>query len=1014
MRHIVDFRNTSDTGEIDAAAIIPYNDGEAANQTTFRRPVENIRTRTEVLRKLVRSHVLMRDVDRNGPALFGGGTITFNGTVAGGGDGKFTTTASLFVVPMVTPGDGVGTTAPYVASSKASLAVGTLGSNQVIIESVQKQFEGSDLAKSDVNRLSVEILNDTADTIALEGAAGDVNNIKITIRSGTTTAQELIDLINTDVTVTQYVTASLEATSTGTNVAALWGPTEWAGDYSLRFLKGGHPGIVHEIPFGNISSFFSASAENCLQKGDTLAISYDDIIDEGGTGGVLQSTPENGNTIMGPGSLFNTRREPEKCANAIPICKCIDDDNIVFIDGSYITKGAAATLYFDSGSVKNSALLGAITTPGWTRMHIAPGAHTPPTNVQEALNNADDLFENVMAEITNARNSTVYGAQASLDARMEASDTEINNARSSSVYGAKASLDLRLEDGDTEISNARSSTVFGAKGSLDARIEAVDTHAATVVTVGPTGSGRMYTGATGLYDAMVALNGTSCVILVDGSSANYTMGGNLTISDAPMHIIGKPSPFSIIGVASVILDLGTYTLTMGSGGSAWAAGSGIENVRLYTSTTGQQLKFRDSYCFLKRCYIQCQVLVDDNASSFLMEDCYQHVAGQAALIGSASAYGLRIIRTEIRQDSDLDLTVVDVNTRAFIQDCLFRIAGGNTIEMYQATLRDSRILAQMDLAGTNPALYTADSVVENVQLTVSASNPVVQKGAYLYKTHAKGFYVNGNNQEIRYQYCFIHVQSADTESASLSDFEFKNFNLPYDTNALLTSHPLIGIAAASKAAPVTLKHGSVRDVGHAGSPTGNMYVSYVGRKGDGPTGPVTIEDVTINTTGVTYGTGSKFGIWVTGTDESVIRNCTVHGTGMLSQGIVMSDCAMGRVCDNVIESWMAWANAINITQCPQIKCTKNRAWINGSMSSDVIYIAGNAVTSIVNGDCSHNQVVYTGSSWSFAAGIHLNYVDRCLVFGNIVSPNITTKIDYSNETNMVPIAANLGTYNVIA
>lgn len=556
MRHIVDFRNTSDTGEIDAAAIIPYNDGEAANQTTFRRPVENTRSRTEVLRTHMREHILMRDIDRNGPGLWGGGTITFNGTVAGGGDGKFTTVSSLYVVPMITPGDGVGSTAPYVASSKAYLTVGTLGNNQVIIESVKKQFEGSDMAKADANRLSVEILNDTAESIALEGATGDVNNIKITIISGTTTAQDLVDLINNDVTVTQYVTASLEATSTGTNFASLWGPTEWGSDFSQRFLKGGYPGIVHEIPFGNINSFFSASSENCLQKGDTLALSYDDIIDYGGTGGVLQSTPENGNTIMGPGSLFNTRREPEKCANAIAICKCIDNDTLLFIDGSYIKKGVPASLYFDSGSVTNAALLGAIDTSGWVRLDIAPGAHTPPTNIQESLNNTDDLFDAIMTEIEAARNSTVYGAQSSMDARMEAADVEINNARNSSVYGAKASLDLRLEDGDTEINAGRTSTIFGAKSSLVQRLEAGDTHSRAFITCtdGTLTTGGMYNGPTAFQDAVQAAitAGRGERILV--RKGNYTWTGQL-IFNLPMQILG------IEGVTVTLSQASGYALT---------------------------------------------------------------------------------------------------------------------------------------------------------------------------------------------------------------------------------------------------------------------------------------------------------------------------------------------------------------------------------------------------------------------------------------------------------------------
>lgn len=622
MRHIVDFRNTSDTGEIDADAIIPYSDGEAANQTTFRRPVENTRSRTEVLRLRMREHILMRDIDRNGPGLWGGGTITFNGTVAGGGDGKFTTASSLFVVPMITPGDGVGTTAPYIASSKARLTIGTLGVNQVIVESVKKQFEGSDLVKADANRISVEVLNDTAETIALEGAPGDVNNIKITIISGTTSAQDLIDLINNDISVTQLVTASLEATSVGTNNADLFGPNEWGSDFTQRYLQGGYPGVVHEIPFGNINSFFSASAENCLQKGDTLAISYDEIIDTtGGTGGVLQSTPENGNTIMGPGSLFNTRREPEKCANAIAICKCIDDDTIIFIDGSYIKKGVPASLYFDSGSVTNAALLGAIDTSGWVRLDIAPGAHTPPTNVQEALNNTDDIFDFVMNEIEAARNSTVYGAQSSLDARLEPADTEIYNARNSATYGAKASLDLRIEEPELEIAAARATDALLPSGSytdLADRLSRHAGHSAAVVTVSSVaGDDAMFTDIGSAITALNAADGGT--ILVRKGAAPYSITSQMVVNKPIRLIAVEPG----IEIQQNNSTAGQYILYFNTGSDR----SLVWGFRFTQGTTGNNRAISlvgSTYRItVERCEIHGAVLSDSAHSHFLDCDFYE-------------------------------------------------------------------------------------------------------------------------------------------------------------------------------------------------------------------------------------------------------------------------------------------------------------------------------------------------------------------------------------------------------
>lgn len=622
MRHIVDFRTNSDTGEIDADAVIPYLDGEAANQTTFRRPVENTRSRTEVLRTHMREHVLMRDIDRNGPGLWGGGTITFYGTAAGGGDGKFTVGSSLYVVPMITPGDGVGSTPPYIASSKALLTIGTLGSNQVIVTSVKKQFEGSDLAKADANRLSVEVLNDTAESIVLEGASGDVNNIKIKIISGTTTAQDLVDLINNDVTVTQYVTAALEGTSTGTNNADLWGPSQWGSDFSQRFLQGGYPGVVHEIPFGNINSFFAAHAENPLKKGDTLAIAYDKIIDDGGIGGVLQSTTENGNTVMSAGSLINTRREPERCANAIAICKCIDNDTILFIDGSYIKKDVAASLYFDSGSVTNAALLGAIDTTGWTRMHQSPGAHIPPTNIQESLNNADDIFQSVMAEIEAARNSSVYGAQSSLDARMEPADVEINNARNSATYGAKASLDLRIEAPELEIGGARVTDPLqpggGGYTDLAERLSRHAGHAAATVTVSSVaGDDAMFTTIDAAITALNAADGGT--ILVRKGTSAYSITGPITVSKPTRIIAVEPG----IEIENNIAGVGSYPFYFNTGSDR----SYLWGFKITQGSAGNNMGVAcvgSTYrVTLERCEIHGTVLLDSLHSHVIDCDIYE-------------------------------------------------------------------------------------------------------------------------------------------------------------------------------------------------------------------------------------------------------------------------------------------------------------------------------------------------------------------------------------------------------
>ena len=907
MKHIIDFRNTSDTGEIDSDAVVPYNNGEAANQTVLRRPIENTRTRTEILRKAVREDTIMRDVDRNDPCVWGGGTITFNGTVAGGGDGKFTITSSVFVVPMLTAGDGVGATAPYIASTKASLTVGTLGDNQVIIESVKKQFEGSNLAKADANRLSVEILNDTSETIALEGATGDVNNIKITIISGTTTAQGLIDLINNDATVNQYVSASLEATSTGTNAADLWGPTQWGSDYTQRFLTGGVSGVVHEVPLGSISSFFAAHAENPLQKGDTLAIYYNTIIDDSGTGGVLQSNVENSNTSIGAGSLFNTRREPEKCANAIPLCKCIDDDTLLFVSGAYIKKDIPATLYTDSSA------------------------------------------ETILAEIVAARNSVT----------------------------------------------------FGAKASLDARIEAVDTHAAAIVTVGPTSSGRMYEGTSALYNAINAYKDIGGIILVD--PGDYTLDASLYITKS-LHIIGK-------GAAETRLLFGTNTLTINGTADA-AKNSGITGMYLDTSTTGIQLDFNDSWCFLHRCYFTIEIRIHTDATYFTMLDCESNVDARTSTTVNATHVHFQHCKWYNNSSGDYSIINISSNYVSF-NDCELYFAGGNRIYNTGAytSYYNTKIEADLDVSAAGPLLkINTGSVIEGLRVIKKGSNHIVQAVLEINGGSARNVYITCNATELRLSgtYLIYIVSPSTSYVATLDTFQITNFYLPFDTNTLNVSEPLIDLYSHVDA-EVYLRNGMINNMSH-NTASGDMNVCLIGSSTT-TGGPNIIENVCVDTSGITYGTGAR-NVFARMTDNSYITRCRILGTGLFTIGIDLYTLSNVEISHNKFMLIGAWAFAIHAYDSNHVRFVNNDIIFDGNLTSNIVYFQSSSTS--YRCTIAHNSIKNIGSSWTTAEGISLYGYDSSIVFGNIVPANVgTSHIEYNSCTNMMPVEASLGTYNVL-
>jgi hypothetical protein len=414
----VDFRNTVDTGEPEADAIVPYTDGEPANQAILRRPVENNRSRTDIMRSILRNLVVLSDMDRPGMLMNSTGAVTFAGAKATYA-GTITLAANLEIFPYATPGDdSVGV--PYLASQKATLTTGS--PDGVTLTSKYKQWEapggGDPAIAQEANMISVEIKDTGSLTVDVEGATGEVNNIVVGIDFGTTTVQQVVDAINADTDANKLVVATVFGTAG--NACPKFSEAEWGTDYSARFLRGGAAGIAHIITNANLATFFGAHADNPLRKGDTLAIWYDKLVDLSGSpadDGRFQSTYENTNQTIPATALFNSRREPEKIPNSIPICKCLTDDRIQFADGTIILRTVPAKIGIGSlGELSPLADIGA-----WDRIGTGP-YHNPATTIREALNNIDGHTNDLLNEVIAARTSDVFGTKGSLDARLEAAE----------------------------------------------------------------------------------------------------------------------------------------------------------------------------------------------------------------------------------------------------------------------------------------------------------------------------------------------------------------------------------------------------------------------------------------------------------------------------------------------------------------------------------------------------------------------------------------------------------------
>lgn len=400
MRTALDFRTSNgDTNYPDSDSVLPVTDGEAASQAILRRPTENVRNRSEVLRDYLQEHMLLQEMT---PRLYQGYVfampcISFGGAYPSG-SGSFSTTTDLVISNLATPG-GDPSLYPYVRSTKATLNIGTPSSNELVFTSVKKQYESSAFPAADPNEIAVEIVAGSSLTVTTKGASGDLNHIYVTIISGTTTCQDVINAITASSPANTLVVVTLGAGSTGTNPAPLWGAAQWGGDYTRRFLKGGFPGTVHTISPTVLSTFFAASVDNLLQAGDSLCVWYDKSVDKSGTGGRLQSTYENSNYALSAGSLFNSRREPWKLPNSIPICKCVSgmpsNGVLLFADGSYIQENVPASLGADSFYLLN-IWRGTVYATGWGWVRINSGVHAPPADIKETFDNVDYQLDKVM------------------------------------------------------------------------------------------------------------------------------------------------------------------------------------------------------------------------------------------------------------------------------------------------------------------------------------------------------------------------------------------------------------------------------------------------------------------------------------------------------------------------------------------------------------------------------------------------------------------------------------------
>lgn len=661
MREAIDFRNSNgDTDYPEPASILPVSDGEPASQLILRRPTENVRSRSEILREYLQEHMLLQEMT---PMLYtalpGATPVSFAG-VYPANTGIFTIPIDLVVMHMSTPGTSVAF--PFIQSTQARLAVGTFASNELVFTSVNKQYQGSTFPVADPNGIAVEIVAGSSLTVTTNGATGNKNHIYITIVSGTTTCTDVINAVTASAPANTLVTVTLGAGSTGTNPAPLWGPPQWAGDYSLRFLKGGCPAVLHTISPANLALFFT-DVNNRIMEGDTIGIYYDKTVDKTSTGGRLQSTPENINYSLGPGSLFNSRREPWKLPNSIPICKCVTPSTLLFADGSFIEAGFPAALGSPDSLFMQNVVWGLVDATTWGWVKINTGSHAPPANVKETFDNIDAYINGLSGHV---------GVFVSVT-----DGTTSTGGMFNSPNGITQALTALAASGGTVLVRSGNYTVSSAI-AINATVRLMAVEPSVNIT---------FTAGVGAFNV--------------GVGAPYCVFDGLTLITSDNHPVFTSSGAycrmvrcnSIGGLYTLINESTVDTCNFNDGGVAFSgaivildSGSKIVNSTLVCTTCGALMA-------LTRCQVLNVTISVATSGSALQLGAFSHVED----VSITATFGTRsstIVTLGLGTDQILKNLTVTATDTGTIQACLFDFSA------VQAALENILILGNNTTIGT--------------------------------------------------------------------------------------------------------------------------------------------------------------------------------------------------------------------------------------------------------------------------------------------------------------------------
>lgn len=354
-----------DTGTTTDDAVRPIADGEPAQGAVFKRPSENLRTRTEIIREELNQLKFMSDADK-AMLLTSTGDITWNGV----GTGTFVPTQPLILKPFLAPD----------SSTMSRLVICAITQAQITIRTKVTGITGQRRAYNGANDITIDFQPVSVGTGAIiVTTTGDGNRVHVQYDSNAVTyttaaADSLTGFCQQFNLSAVAVSLGLEAVYEGNGTPPEVGfPTPpsfvaaskldtyiSAPEKATRYMSGATDAEKHIIPAGNFATFFSADGGtlNKLIEGDVLCVWYDALVDDppstyGGRRQSLSEPPESPSSTIPAASLFLLRRFPARLPGALPIATVINGQ-LIFISGRVFNVGETGPLVSSGASYQGS------------------------------------------------------------------------------------------------------------------------------------------------------------------------------------------------------------------------------------------------------------------------------------------------------------------------------------------------------------------------------------------------------------------------------------------------------------------------------------------------------------------------------------------------------------------------------------------------------------------------------------------------------------------------------------